>query len=409
VRKTPRRQGRQRRRLGLAHALVWAGLLVGASGLTAWHATYSPALAEANALYANRPDADSRPAWLQQIENLVQDARSVEPARRRRAPSSLPTSSQPDFRTALQRALDHLSKHPAEPAACRIAGLCLSRLDYANEAEPYYALARKHNRLTVDDLSVRAMGLARGNQREAAIAAFLEILELRPDDDETLQRLAATYYSQSRYKDALAVANRLTRSPTQRYAVAGYALVGVVHHDEHRPAEAVVAYEQVLALDPQLALLTLPSSLFFTDFAQDLIDVGRAGDARAYVRRRLGSSDDPALLNVLGLAELADGMQNEAELSWKRATEVDPKFHKPWLNLGKLALRRARTAEAVAYLERAHALDRRSFEPSYQLSLAYRRLGRATDADRFRKLADSLRRGDPRTGTGMGTTPNETP
>ena len=102
-------------------------------------------------------------------------------------------------------------------------------------------------------------------------------------------------------------------------------------------------------------------------------------------------------------------MENEAVQSWKRATEVDPKFHRPWLNLGKLALRRGRAEEAVTYLEKAHSLDRNTFEPTYQLSLAYRRLGRAAEADRFRRLADTLRRGDPRNQIGTGNSPDETP
>jgi tetratricopeptide (TPR) repeat protein len=342
------------------------------------------------------------------LETVLQEARSPEPLRRPRT-NTLTGGTQPDFRAALQRALDHLKDHPQDTDGARIAALCLSRIDYASEAERYYEIARRHSRLSHDDLLVRAMGLARGNLREQAIAAYLEILEREPDDAEALQRLAAIYYSQSRYKEALPIAERLARCPDKGGAVAGYALMGVVLHDEHRSAEAVLAYEQVLKLDPKLESLTLPAPLFFADFAQDLIETGRAEEARGHLTRMLESREDPHLLNVLGLADLADGKEDDAEKSWKRAIEVDPKFHRPWVNLGKLALRTSRPAEAIRYLERAHSLDPNSFEPAYQLSLAYHRVGRAALAERFRKLADTLRKGNPYAGPLMGTDPDETP
>jgi tetratricopeptide (TPR) repeat protein len=191
--------------------------------------------------------------------------------------------------------------------------------------------------------------------------------------------------------------------------VAGYALMGIVHHDEHRPGPAVAANEKVLELDPQLEALTLPPDLFFADLAQDLVDVNRAGDARRYIHRILGQRDDPVLIDILGSAYYSEGQEDDAERCWKRAIELDPRFHRPWLNLGKLALRRGRLDEAVPFLEKAHSLDRTIHEPAYQLSLAYRRLGRAVDSERYRKLAETLRLNNPKNKRGMGLVPNDKP
>ena len=187
--------------------------------------------------------------------------------------------------------------------------------------------------------------------------------------------------------------------------MAGYALIGIVHHDEHRPGLAVAANEKVLELDPQLETLSLPVDLFFADLAQDLVDLNRASDAQRYIHRILGQRDDPVLIDILGSAYYAEGQEDDAERCWKRVIELDPRFHRPWLNLGKLALRRGRLEEAVPYLEKAHALDRRIHEPAYQLSLAYRRLGRAEDSERYRKLAESLRLNNPRNQRGTGLIP----
>ena len=74
---------------------------------------------------------------------------------------------------ALRLALDHLGRRPWSREAARIAARNLSRLDYADEAEPYY---RRCGELSPDDLHIRAYGLVRTNQRERAIAAYEEIL-----------------------------------------------------------------------------------------------------------------------------------------------------------------------------------------------------------------------------------------
>jgi tetratricopeptide (TPR) repeat protein len=188
--------------------------------------------------------------------------------------------------------------------------------------------------------------------------------------------------------------------------VAGYALIGTVHHDELRPELAVPAAEKVLQLDPELKLLTVPAEVFFADFAEDLIDSGRATDARRYLSRALRSGDDPALVNLLGAAYYAEGEEADAEQCWKHATALDPKFDRPWLHLGRSAMKQGAWSEAAGYFETAYALDPQAFEPLYHLSLVYRRLGRTQDADQFRKRAAEAQRrrlansGSPRVGMG---------
>jgi tetratricopeptide (TPR) repeat protein len=334
----------------------------------------------------------------------------VEP-RRRHVDAGAPP--RPDYLRAIQRALDHLDRHPGDGEAARLAALALSHLDFTPQAEPYYQVARARGRLSLDDFHVRALGLARANLREQAIAAYQEILERWTDDPLALQRLAAIYYSRSQYRETLKVAERLAQSPDRKWAVAGYSLIGTVHHDELHPDLAVPAEEKVLELDPELKYLTVPAELFFADFAEDLINTGRAAEARHHLHRALRAGDDPALVNLLGAASYVDGQEADAEQCWKHATALNPRFDRPWLNLGKLAMRSGRLAEAATYLETAYAIDREAFEPLYQLSLVYRRLGRIKEADEFRKQAAEVQRrrlassDSPR--TGMGTLPDPGP
>ena len=405
------RSGARRWRRAGSSAL-WGILLAGLIALTIWQGLRSEALAEARAAYDGRPAAtDLRSAVATWWQRLWPEVRTLGGSRRRRAAEA--RAPQPDYLGALPRALDHLDQHPGDGEAARLAALCLSHLDFATRAEPYYQIARRKGPLSRDDLHVRALGLARGNLREQAIAAYQEILQRWPDDPLALQRLAALYYSRAQYRETLKVATRLAQSSDPKWAVAGYSLIGTVHHEELRPELAIPADEQVLRLDPELKLLTVPAEVFFADFAEDLINAGRAADARRYLHRALQSGDDPALVNLLGAAYYVEGDEADAEHCWKHATALDPKFDRPWLHLGRLAMTRGRWAEAAGYLETAYAIDPQAFEPLYQLSLVYRRLGRTEQAERFRKQAAEVQRrrlanaGSPR--VGLGAIPDETP
>src|SRR4051794_23529221 len=46
-----------------------------------------------------------------------------------------------DLKTALRRALDHLERRPWSIEATRVAARCLSKLDFADLAEPYWLRA----------------------------------------------------------------------------------------------------------------------------------------------------------------------------------------------------------------------------------------------------------------------------
>jgi tetratricopeptide (TPR) repeat protein len=374
---------------------------VGLIVLTAWRGLHSEALAAARAAYEGRPSEASAgadhgaPAWWRR---LWSDAAGPSGSRRPRTPADRPR--QPDYLRALQHALDVLDRQPAHGEAARLAALCLSQLDYAAQAEPYYQTARAAGRMSLDDLHVRALGLARGNHRDQAISAYREILERWPDDPMALQRLAAIYYSRAQYQEALEVAGRLAKCPEPRWAVAGYSLIGTVHHEQHHFELAVEANKVVVERDPELKLLTVPAELFFADFAEDLIETRRAAEARAFLQRALRSRDDPALVNLLGAAYFAEGEEADAEQCWKHAIAIDPRFDRPWLNLGKLALRRGQLEQATRSFETAHALDRQAFEPLYQLSLIYRRLGRAAEAEQFgKRAAQAMRNKLGRTGS----------
>ena len=326
----------------LARGVILAGL----AAFTIWHGAYPEALADAEAAYGKS-----------------------------------------DLVTAARRACDRLDSWLPSPRAALVAALSLSRLDFAEQAEPYY---QRTGSLGFEELHHRAFGLVRGNHRESAILAYQEILSRRPDDVLASRRQAAVLISRGQRNEAMRLAERLTRIP--KGEVIGYALLGVLNNNMGEPELAVAAFERVLALDPDLKTLPLYTpEQFWRNFGMDLIALGRYADARHYMSRALAGGNNAILMTLMGEAYYRDSMLEDAERCWQKASEWDPKLPIVWLHLGRLALTRGQPREAIPLLERAARLAPVTSQPLYSLGLAHGRLGHNAEAERYRRQADIIR------------------
>ena len=323
----------------LARGVILAGL----AAFTVWHGAHPEALAEAEVAYGKS-----------------------------------------DLVTAVRRACDRLDCWLPSPRAARVTALSLSRLDFAEFAEPYY---RRVGPLGLEDLHHRAYGLVRANLRERGIRAYQEILSRWPDDVLALRRQAAVLISQGQRNEAMRLAERLIRIP--KGEVIGYTLAGILNNDLGEPEPAVAAFERVLTLDPELKAMPLNTlEQFWRNLGTDLIALGRYADARRYMSRALAGGNNAILITLMGEAYYRDSMLEDAERCWQKASEWDPKLPIVWLHLGRLELTRGHPREAIPLLERAARLAPVTSQPLYSLGLAHGRLGHVAEAERYRRQAD---------------------
>jgi tetratricopeptide (TPR) repeat protein len=141
-------------------------------------------------------------------------------------------------------------------------------------------------------------------------------------------------------------------------------------------ADAARAFRAAVALRPEDA-----RARFFLATALE-----RAGDAdgalaayRELAARRPQAAEGHLGAGVLLVKRGGDSAE-EGLRELERALEINPDLYEARVTLGRALVARGRAAEAVAHLTRAAALAPDNPEPQYQLSLAYRRLGRKEEA-----------------------------
>ena len=278
-----------------------------------------------------------------------------------------------------------------------MAARCLSRLGRASEAETYYGRAEP---LEHADLQVRAYGLVQTGDPEASARVYEQLLTRRPDDALGLKRMAAVRMGQKQWRATLELADRLKALPSEE--VAGWTLAAIAHHELKHYAQAVDAGRRVVMLDPSLATMVLPRTLFWNNLALDLMALGRTEEARGYLEQALAHTEDAGLMELLGLTYSQEGSIDQAERCWVQAERWDPNNADVCLDLGRLAMSRRQWTAAVEFLKRAAEQSTEAVEPLYNLSQAYRMLNDRKEAERYRRLADERRAARPPSRGGMG-------
>jgi predicted Zn-dependent protease len=282
--------------------------------------------------------------------------------------------------------MDHLVRQPWSHEAALMAARCLSRLDYADEAEEYY---RRAGPLSLSDLQIRAYGLVRGPHPERAIPAYHEILERSPENVTAMRRLAAVLLARNDAKELLGLANRLHQVPAGR--VIGEMLRGVVYHNQKNPQQAVAAFEKVLELDPELREMPASRGLFWNQFTADLAASGRLEDVRRHLTKLLENTPDAGWMNRLGETLSLLGDLDGAERCFQQAAELDSASYAPHWNLAKLAIQRRRRGEALEHLNRARMRAPGQYAVLYNLASVYRQLGQTAEAEQVQEAIRQLR------------------
>jgi Flp pilus assembly protein TadD len=256
----------------------------------------------------------------------------------------------------LFEALAH--SRPHDPAALYGAALATFNAAGAAQAEP---LVRRALAVALSDLKSPAgtTAAARAPRMRAADALVLlaVVVAVKGDNTEALK----------------AVEQAVALAPDHFDAQLA---LGRARFGAGDDAGAVRAFRAAVALDP-----ANPSPRFFLATALEHSGDGNSALAayRELVARHPNVLEGHLGLGVLLVKTGGNGVE-EGVAELQRALQINPSSYEARVTLGRTLVARGRAAESVEHLRRAAELAPGNPEPHYQLSLAYRRLGRMADA-----------------------------
>lgn len=141
-----------------------------------------------------------------------------------------------------------------------------------------------------------------------------------------------------------------------------------------RPAQAIEAYREMLAVDPTYHYARIM-------LGNLLAETGDLEGAQRELERLTQASPDNAdgWFNLGFLHDKADRL-GDAERCFRRAVQLKPSLDRAWYGLGLVLIRDGRLEEAVDALKRNIKLQ--PFNPFgyYQLGMTYHHLGRSDEA-----------------------------
>lgn len=166
---------------------------------------------------------------------------------------------------------------------------------------------------------------------------------------------------------ALALARRRPADAALPAVAAGFAALALLPVLQVIPAGEVFAprflyaplllaaplFGRLLGFLPRAALVALALACVAGAWHRAGVYGGRASYAREVLAH---VPADAAAWNDLALAQEEEGRVADARATWLRATELHPRYSRPWSNLGRLALARGELARAVELFERAVAV-----------------------------------------------------
>jgi predicted Zn-dependent protease len=223
----------------------------------------------------------------------------------------------------------------------------------------------------------------------AAVVASLALLQLDfPDDPEVLYTIARIY-SQLADRAAKDLVERFPKSP-QVGKLSAQAL-----ESKQMWKEAIEAYRSILAQNPKV-----PGIHF--RIASILLDTSASAEAAAEAKRELNAEleinpKDAAAVFALGEIARRAGTWEEAIQLFSRASQMDAGFLEAYFGLGMSLNAAGKHADAIAPLERYAKGVPDDPAGHYQLAVAYSRTGNKAGAERELQLQrEALAKGGAR-------------
>ncbi len=275
------------------------------------------------------------------------------------------------------------SAQPPVKGAAHDLGLAYYRTGKLLDAQRAFAQAVKEDSSDIESVQMQGLTLYRLGQPAAAIPFLERVRQWTPNANADANYvLGLCYLNSQRYDEARgAFAAQYGVPPNSAGA---YLLMSNMLLRGNLPELAAVAAQKALEIHPELPLAHFMLGEVY------LYKSNVAGAIAQFEHERDINPSYPAIYDRLGDAYTRAGKYREAQEALMRAISLDTSSTGPFIQMGKVLLRRNDPGSAVMYLQHAEKMDPSNYITHTLLSQAYRSLGNEADAKREIDLASSI-------------------
>jgi tetratricopeptide (TPR) repeat protein len=266
-------------------------------------------------------------------------------------------------------------------------GIAYYRTGKLLSAERAFARAMNEDPNDIEAVQMRGLSLYRLGRPAAAIPFLERVRQWTPNANADANYvLGLCYVNSQRFDDArVAFANQFSVSADSGPA---YLVLGKMLMQANLPEAAAEAARKSLELTPRLPLAHFMLGefyLFKSDTEQAL---------REFEQEREINPANFAVYDRLGDVYTRSGKYQQAQEALAKAISLDTSSTGPFIQMGKVLLRRNDPQTSLLYLQHAEKMDPRNFMAHTLLGQAYRGLGREEEAKKELDMASKIHAAD---------------
>ncbi len=252
-------------------------------------------------------------------------------------------------------------------------GIAYYRTGKLLSAEKAFAQAMSEDPNDMESVQMRGLSLYRLGRPADAIPYLERVKQWTPNANADANYvLGLCYLNSQRFDDARAAfANQFGVSPASG---AAYLLLGKMLMQANLPEKAAEAAKKALELTPNIALAHFMLGEFYL-FKSDTVQA-----LREFEQEREINPANAEVYDRLGDLYTRSGQFQQAQESLAKAISLDTSSTGPFIQMGKVLLRRNDPQTSLLYLQHAEKMDPGNYITHTLLGQAYRSLGREQDA-----------------------------
>jgi tetratricopeptide (TPR) repeat protein len=271
----------------------------------------------------------------------------------------------------------------SSPGVQHELGIAYYRTSKLISAEKAFAQAMAEDPSDTESVQMQGLTLYRLGRPADAIPYLERVREWTPNANADANHvLGLCYLNSERFDDARkAFANQFG---VRADSAPAYLLLGEMLMQANLPEAARDAAKKALDLSPQIPLAHFLLGEFYL-FKSDIPKALTEFNAEQEI-----NPANAAVYDRLGDAYTRSGQFQQAQEALAQALSLDTSSTGPFIQMGKVLLRRNDPRTSLLYLEHAEKMDPGNYITHTLLGQAYRRLGREDDAKKELNIAGKI-------------------